>query len=176
MRPEEYLAIRWQGLDLEAGTACVERTVRRVKGGKEFCEPKTPMSRRTIPLSPELVAALREHKSRQAAHALRMGASYDREMDLVFANEVGHILDPRNFIPRHFKKALEDAGLPLEIRLYDLRHTFATLSIQVARIPVKTVAKLLGHASAKMTLDTYSHVLDGDEEEAVVQLGAILFG
>jgi integrase len=60
---------------------------------------------------------------------------------------------------RHFKPLLRKAGLPA-IRLHDLRHTDATIVLMAGKHP-KYVQELLGHASISITLDTYSHVIEG---------------
>ena len=75
---------------------------------------------------------------------------------------------------RHFRPTLKKAGLPV-IRFHDLRHTFATLLL-IEGVPVTVVSKMLGHASAKMTLDTYSHVLPDSLDEASDAMEAAIFG
>jgi integrase len=60
------------------------------------------------------------------------------------------------------------------IRLYDLRHTAATLAL-AAGVPAKVVSEPLGHASVAFTLDTYSHVLPHMKEAAAAQVEALLF-
>lgn len=62
-----------------------------------------------------------------------------------------------------------------ELRLYDLRHTAATHALQ-AGVPVKVVSEMLGHASAVITLDTYSHVLPNMQDEAAARMEALLLG
>ena len=78
---------------------------------------------------------------------------------LVFPSSVGTPLSHRNVV-RSFKAVLRCAGLPDVIRLYDLRHTCATLLL-CRNVHPKYVQELLGHASIAQTLDTYSHVLPG---------------
>jgi len=73
---------------------------------------------------------------------------------------------------KHFKPLLREAGLP-NIRLYDLRHTSATLALTVGVAP-KVVSEQLGHASAAFTLDTYSHVLPHMQDEAAAKMEAAL--
>jgi integrase len=75
---------------------------------------------------------------------------------------------------KHFKPILRQAGLP-DIRLYDLRHTAATLALRAGVSP-KVVAEQLGHASAAFTLDVYSHVLPHMQEEAAAKVEAVLLG
>jgi integrase len=66
---------------------------------------------------------------------------------------------------RHFQPILQSAGLP-RIRFHDLRHTCATLLLGEGVHP-KIVQELLGHASIRLTLDTYSHYLPDMQEKAV---------
>ena len=66
---------------------------------------------------------------------------------------------------RHFKKILVEAKLDESLRLYDLRHTAASLLL-AAGLPVTVVAERLGHTSTHLTLDTYAHALPGQQEQA----------
>jgi integrase len=87
----------------------------------------------------------------------------------------GGPLDLKNATARHFKSLLT-AYYPLpEIRVYDLRHTHVT-HLLAAGTPVHVVAKRVGHASAKMTLDVYGHVLSGQDGDAVAKLEAYWAG
>ncbi len=105
---------------------------------------------------------------------MRAGAGW-HDHGLVFAAEDGEPLHASNLTARHFKPALKAAGLPQEVRLYDLRHTCATLLL-LAGVNPKIVAERLGHASVTLTLDTYSHVLPTMQEEAAGRLEAMLYG
>jgi integrase len=69
---------------------------------------------------------------------------------------------------------VRQTSLP-EIRLHDLRHTFATLALQ-AGVPGKVVSEMLGHASVTITYDTYSHVIPGMAEDATSRVATLLFG
>ena len=80
----------------------------------------------------------------------------------------------RNLTRRHFKPILKRAELPATFRLYDLRHSCATLLLAVGENP-KVVAERLGHASIVLTLDTYSHVLPSMQQAATEKLENILF-
>lgn len=175
MRPEEYLALKWSDVDLDTRTAVVARTlVRRKGGGWYFGEPKTSRSRRTVTFPESIAKALRVHRSKQAEAKLRLGASYSQE-NLVFATVQGSPLNIRNLTQRHFKPILLQAGLTQGIRLYDLRHTCATLLLG-ANVHPKIVSERLGHASITLTLDTYSHVLPTMQQGASDKLERILYG
>jgi integrase len=173
MRPEEYLGLKWSDIDFDRGLVTVRRALVWIKGGGwKFEEPKTSQSRRSIPVTSSALAALKRHKVDQAEHILKLGADYQKH-DLVFASETGTPLLWRNLRNRHFKKILERAGLPKALRLYDLRHTCATLLLSAGVNP-KIVSERLGHASVVLTLDTYSHVLPNMQQTATDEIERML--
>jgi integrase len=176
MRPEEYLGLQWKDLDLVRGTVTVQRAlVWRIKGGGWYYgEPKTSRSRRTIPLPISLSKLLIAHKRQQAAERLKLGSTW-QDHGLVFTTVIGSPLNIPNLSYKHFKPALERAKLPKTIRLYDLRHTCATLLLSAGEHP-KVVSERLGHAGVTLTLDVYSHVLPTMQEAASQKLERILFG
>jgi integrase len=75
----------------------------------------------------------------------------------------GSPLNPVN-LSSAWPKFLRRAGLP-HVRFHDLRHAHATLMLLQGVHP-KVVSERLGHSSIGITLDTYSHVLPGMQEEA----------
>jgi integrase len=175
MRPEEYLALKWSDVDLHAGNATVRRTlVWRKGGGWYFGEPKTSRSRRTIPIPRSLVGELADHRRKQAESRLKKGADYQNN-DLVFASGEGTPIILRNLVRRHFQPLLARAKLSPTLRLYDLRHSCATLLLSAGENP-KVVSERLGHASIVLTLDTYSHVLPSMQQAATEKLERILYG
>lgn len=175
MRPEEYLALKWSDVDLQAGNATVQRTlVWRKGGGWYFGEPKTSRSRRTIPVPRTLVADLADHRRKQGESRLKKGADYQNN-DLVFATSEGTPILLRNLVRRHFRPVITRAKLPETFRLYDLRHSCATLLLSAGENP-KVVSERLGHASIVLTLDTYSHVLPSMQQAATEKLERILYG
>ena len=86
----------------------------------------------------------------------------------VFCNAAGNPIDVHNVKNRHFFPCLKKAGLR-RIRFHDLRHTFATLLIQNGE-PLAYVRDQLGHASIKMTVDTYTHWIPGSNRKAMDRL------
>ena len=173
MRPGEALGLQWRDIDWDAGRLSVRRAL--VKQGKEWRleEPKTQSSRRAIPLPPATMRTLAAHRKQQAVDRLATGPAYLHH-DLVFAGQNGQPLDEHNVVHRAFKPLLRQAGLPDSVRLYDLRHTCATLLLAQGVHP-KVVSERLGHASVTLTLDTYSHTLPTMQEEATAHLGDMLF-
>ncbi|CAN5176792.1 site-specific integrase [soil metagenome] len=171
MRPEEYLGLKWLDIDFEQKSLSVQRAlVERKGGGFIFDELKTSRSRRSIPLSNSLINVLKTHRRIQLEERMKLGASYQNH-DVVFASEVGTPMMHRNLLRRHFKPLLVKANLP-DIRLYDLRHTTATLLLSAGQNP-KVISERLGHASIVLTLDTYSHVLPTMQRDATNEMEAI---
>lgn len=80
----------------------------------------------------------------------------------------------RNLMRRHFRPTLLRAEIPTALRLYDLRHSCATLLLAANEHP-KVVSERLGHASITLTLDTYSHVLPSMQQAASDKLEKLLF-
>lgn len=144
----------------------------RKGGGWYFSEPKTKQSRRTIPLPASTIQELRAHRRQQLEAKLKLGAVWN-DLDLIFASEIRPPLNPPN-VTRAFKKALEKAKIRTSIRLYDLRHTTATLLLQ-AGINPKVVSERLGHSTIVLTLDVYSHVLPSMQQEATAHLEEMIF-
>jgi integrase len=163
LRQGELLGLKWEDVDLEAGTLQVRRTLATAKGGPQLTAPKTKGSRRTVRLTQSAVNAFRSHLKRQLEEIDRAG-SLCRENGLIFATETGDPMDRRYITTHRFKPLLKRAGLP-QIRFHDLRHTCATLLLG-RNVNPKIVSEMLGHASIAITLDTYSHVLPNMQCEA----------
>lgn len=161
MRPEECQGLRW--LSIHGDRLRVEKVLMtRGVDHWQLYPPKTKHSERTIALPVSLVARLAEHRRRQLEERMAAGSAYDQN-DFVFANPIGQPLT-RSRLQKHFKQTLKRAELP-DMRLYDLRHSFVTLSL-LARIDLKTVSSDAGHASVAFTLDHYGHVLESMRDNA----------
>ena len=169
MRPSEYLALKWPDIDWERGTVGVVRTLEKVKGSWRFADTKRDRSRRVIKLQEWVLANLKGLYARGS----RPQCHTPEAADLVFITPAGRPIHSDN-LAREFKAMLRGASLPM-IRLYDLRHTAATLALS-AGVPPKVVAEQLGHASAAFTLDVYSHLLPHMQEEAAMKVEQVLVG
>jgi integrase len=169
MRRGEALGLRWQDLDLDNGRASIRQTVIAVRHRVTYGTPKTAKGRRTVVLDASTIAALREHRRRQAEERLQAGAAWV-DHGLIFCRPDGGPLHPERFT-RRFSERLHQLGLPA-IRLHDLRHGWATMALSAGVHP-KIVQERLGHANIGITLDIYSHVtatLHGEAAEKVANL------
>jgi integrase len=165
MRPSEYLALTWSDFNLERGTVSVSKTLEWRKGGWRFEDTKRERSRRMVKLQNWVVALLRKMKE----DAQSVGAPVG---DLVFTSVRGGAIREARFVVDYFKPLIKSAGLP-NIRLYDLRHTAATLAL-VAGVSPKIVSEQLGHASVAFTLEVYSHLLPHMQDSAAMKVEALL--
>jgi integrase len=170
MRRGEVVALRWSDVDLAHRRLTVNQSA-TVIGGEEVVDtPKTRRSRRVIDLDLETVALLKQHRARQREFFLMVGVTATAS-DRVFTNEVGDPLRPAS-VGQAFRRLVDAAGAPV-IRLHDLRHTHAS-HLLVAGVNVKVVSDRLGHASVSFTLDTYGHVMPGQQAEAAAAAAALL--
>ncbi|HYS30692.1 MAG TPA: tyrosine-type recombinase/integrase [Streptosporangiaceae bacterium] len=150
LRPEEARALRWDHVDLEAGTLAVWRSDRA--GG----DTKTAKSRRTLRLATTALQALRERKVVQAAERLRAGAVWE-DHGLVFTTAIGTMLDQHN-IRREFRRVTEAAGLGSDWVPRELRHTFVSIMSENG-VPVEEIARLARHDRTTTTEVVYRHEL-----------------
>ena len=140
LRKGEALALRWDDIDLKAGTLKVR-------------ESKTKSGIRTVALPSKVVAALREHGKRQRRE--RVAATFWGDPELVFTSAVGTELDGRNVL-RWWHDLTIRAGVGRR-RFHASRHTAATLMLN-AGVPLEVVSATLGHAGLAITSDIYAKV------------------
>lgn len=173
MRRSEVCGLRWDMVDLDRGTLRVERARHWIEGEEVWSKPKSKRSRRTIDLSAQQCATLRELKTEQTKDRLKAGPAWD-DNDLVICDEVGRGPRPDRVSQTFLRLVREIEGLP-EIRLHDLRHTHATLLLEAGR-PVKEVSERLGHSSTAFTMDTYMHVTGSMKTETASVVDDMLGG
>lgn len=173
LRRGEALALRWEDVDLDAGTLHVRRSVTTVRGQvvEDDRGGKTDAAARRIVLGDDLVALLREHRKRQAEERLAAGPAWV-DSGAVFGEVDGRALHP-NKASNTFSRAASTADLPA-IGLHGLRHTHATMLLR-AGVPIPAVAQRLGHANPSITLAVYSHALPADDALAAAATSTALF-
>ena len=172
LRRGELAGLRWRDLDLDAGLLHVRQTIVVVGYHAVVSESKTPKSRRTIGLDPATVAALRQHRARQAEELLAVG---------IQRSDDGHVFvreDGRSYHPQQLTKMLASrakaAGVPV-VRLHALRHGHATAGLEMG-IPMKVMSERLGHSSLAITADIYSHVSQAVDQAAAAQIATAIDG
>jgi len=171
LRRGELLGLCWDCVDFEKGIIIVKRQLLILKNGLTLEETtKTKSGKRTVVLPEDTIRELKAHRKRQVQEKLLLGEVY-QDHNLVFCKPDGTPLDPSEFT-KHFQRLLKKAGLP-EIRLHDLRHTYATLLLKKG-VPAKIVQELLGHSSITITLDLYSHVTLEMKKLAAESLNGLL--
>jgi integrase len=104
----------------------------------------------------------RTHRLKQAEELLRLGIRLTDET-FVCAREDGQPMQPDSFA-HDWDRTIATTSLP-RIRFHDLRHTHATLLVSGGVHP-KIASERLGHSKIGITLDLYSHVLPGMQEDA----------
>ena len=174
LRLGEICGLRWSDINWENGTATVCRTVQRLKrmdtdkclkcgGAKTYLmigSPKSPSSCRTIPIPTFLLKRLEIQKKQRSAVQLTT--------DYIFGTGM-RAADPRT-IQRRFAGVVKRLEIP-DAHFHTLRHSYATRLLEMG-VDVKTVSQLLGHSSAKTTLDCYAHSLLDQQRSAVAKLSA----
>ena len=184
LRPAEAIGIRWRDLDLDRKhpTLTVNQTAQRVRDNPDGDKRKRSRiifenaakteagTGRVIAVPPPLLPLLAVQRAQVIERQLSRKTWAD--LDLVFPSLRGTPLEERRVV-KEFKAALEQAGLPNAIRLYDLRHTSASLLYAQGVLPLQ-IAEILGHSDPGFTLRTYTHTWDALRHDAADKMGAVL--
>lgn len=162
IRIGELCALKWVDINFNTSTLYIRKTMQRVKddGGNNsktkviIDEPKSPASKRNIPIPSFLLEALRHHKN----------TSMNNDFVISIYN---HFIEPRTYQYR-FKTLLKTAGID-DANFHALRHTFATRALEIG-FDVKTLSDILGHSNPNITLKRYAHSLDTHKRKAMDKL------
>ncbi len=180
MRQGELFGLTWSDVHLDiSGNSYVKvtQTVNRMKNPDKTAErrtlltvnePKTPHSKRVIPLLPDIAQKLDDYRQKQVEYFRVHNLP---ETDFVFTSRTGNLVDPRDF-QRDFKNLLKKNGIR-DVNVHGLRHTFATRALE-SGMSVKTLSKILGHSNVGFTLDTYAHVTESLKIEEISAMQSFL--
>lgn len=152
MRIGELMALTFADVDLTAGTIQINKTYHRIDGKTVITSPKTEKGNRTITIPRFLCECLERHMKRI------YGAMPETR---VFQSSKNPYLES-------MKKHEKLAGLP-HIRLHDLRHSHASLLIELG-FSALLVSERLGHENVSTTLDIYSHLFPSKQSEVAERL------
>jgi integrase len=169
MRRGEIAALRWGGVDLGKGQVAIVESAEQTKAGIRYKSPKSGKGR-TVALSATVVDELRQHRLRQAQELLRLGVRQN-DNTFVCGREDGEPLQP-NSLTIYWARLVAATSLP-RVRFHDLRHAHATHMLANGVHP-KVASERLGHSKVGITLDLYSHVLPGMQEDAAAKVDAAL--
>ena len=181
-RRGELGALKWTDLDHETGRLTIQRHL--VEGGQQpvFGPTKTKTSR-TVELSAETLALLREHRRHQAEVKIKNRQHY-KDHGLIFAKQWGDLharvdslgapIGVNNIGTREYARLIKAAGVK-RIKFHGMRHTMATLMLS-AGVPPHIVQRRLGHSRVEMTLNIYAHALPSMQQDAASKLALLLHG
>ncbi|MDQ0683477.1 integrase [Streptomyces achromogenes] len=167
----ELLGLRWEDLDLDAGTAAIRRTLQRTNTGELTTLPtKARASERRIALPTRCLHSLKNHREQQQHERETAGTAWQHNGH-VFTTGQDRPIDPTN-LTRTFLTLLRKAGLR-RIRFHDLRHSTATLLLEQG-VELIVIKELLGHAHISVTATVYAHVRLRLQHDAIDLLGRAL--
>jgi integrase len=173
-RPGELMGLKWTDIDTQARTLRVNQSIAWRKAGDWFLKtPKTALSRRTLPLTENLLELMATHRMKQLEARIKVGKLWT-DHGFVFANEVGEPY-PHWILRYDFEQILKAACLPENFSPYSARHTMATLLIANGTNP-KAVSERLGHSKVAITLQAYTHVSPGMQAEVSQEIERLLGG
>jgi integrase len=155
MRIGELMALTPNDIDLDNKQITVNKSYQRINKQDIITEPKTPKSNRIIAITDFLCADIKSY----------LNMLYDLEpTDRIF-NFTKH------FLHHEMNRGCKKSGVK-RIRLHDLRHSHASLLIELGFSPL-LIAERLGHEKVETTLNTYSHLYPNKQNQVVETLEKI---
>ena len=156
LRRGEICALQWDDLNFNTGALRVDRQVHRVRGELVVSQPKTKASNRSVVLPAPVLSVLEAyHKTSSSRWMFPSPVKEDSPMDPAA-------------VRKRLSTVLERADCK-HIRFHDLRHTFATASLEHG-MDVKTLSTIIGHVSSTTTLNIYAHVTDEMQRTAAAKI------
>jgi len=166
LRRGELLALRWRNVDFDAGAVRVVESLEQTKAGLRFKSTKSERGR-AVALPSFAIAELRRHKQAQAEALLALGVRQSGD-SLVCGRVDGEPKQPASLTHEFTYLVGRLRNFP-RVRFHDLRHSHAT-HLLAGGVHPKIVQERLGHSTIAVTMDIYSHVTPGMQNEAVAKL------
>ena len=152
MRIGELLALTPGDIDLEKHTISITKSYQRLSGKDVITEPKTPKSKRVIHIPEFLVADIQDYIS--SIYGIE---ATDRLLPIT-----------KYFLEHEMQRGLKASGVK-RIRIHDLRHSHASLLVELGFSPLE-IAERLGHEKIETTLNTYSHLYPNKQKKLADRL------
>lgn len=165
LRRGEVCALRWRNVDLDGAQLSIVESVEQTKAGLRFKSPKSGKGRK-VALPQTVIDELRPHRARLAEDLLKLGKRITDD-NFVVSHPDGSMLPPIH-VSQQWGVAIAKTGLA-KLRFHDLRHAHATHLLAMGVHP-KVASERLGHSRVGITLDLYSHVIPGMQENAAAEL------
>jgi integrase len=173
-RPGELLALKWQDFDADAKTLRVSRNIVFRRHGDWYLKaPKTARSKRELPLTDNLIDALRSERRAQLETRMKAGKAW-KDHGFIFTDTFGEPYPP-NDLWRECRRILDACGFEGKFSPKTGRHTMASLLLAKG-VNVKAVSERLGHTKITTTLAAYAHVLPGAQTEISAEIERLLSG
>lgn len=167
LRRSEVCGLRWDAVDMEAGTLHICHTAVKANGRVLYSDStKTATSNRVLPLTASMREYLGSVRERQEENKRLFGRDYT-DSGYICVKPDGTPIDP-DFVTHHFRRVLVANDVPI-IRFHDLRHS-AVNTLRKGGCDVKDIQAWLGHSDVSTTLNIYGHILQGD----MVRLGNVV--
>lgn len=152
MRMGELLALTPADIDFEKKTISITKSYQRISGRDIISLPKTPKSKRTVTIPEFLVADLKDY------------------LDSLYELQENERLLPitKYFLEHEMQRGIKASGMK-RIRIHDLRHSHASLLVELGFLPLE-IADRLGHEKVETTLNTYSHLYPNKQSKLADRL------
>ncbi len=174
MRRGEVLALRYSDVDFSGGVIHVRQQIDRLNGKIKARELKTANSRRDLPLTDDVRAAILQHAEKNGVSALVYNPHHELSTGgTIIVSEAGTPLEPRN-LARCFNILIKKAGLP-RIKIHAMRHMAAT-ALKDLDVPIKDTQLILGHANIATTMNIYQHGTPTIQRTALGKISSRLAG
>ena len=144
----EILALNHKDFNFKNRTMRINKNYQKIKGKEYVTTPKTKSSIRTIKIPNFLCDIVQEYLKKL----------YDINIPRIFNTSRTNVHRCKNNTIRKYNLK--------KIRLHDFRHSHASVLLNEG-VNIIAVSKRLGHESVKMTLDTYAHLMDGNEDKLI---------